>query len=84
MKGTASFTRVTSRARGRSIRAGGADVRKDGQSAGIQLQSALNVAKADIKVGRAAAALPRLRELIKRAETLRLRPLVAEGTVLSG
>ena len=50
----------------------------------IQLQSALNVAKTDIKVGRAAAALPRLRELLKRAETLRLRPLVAEGTVYLG
>lgn len=50
----------------------------------LELISRINVAKADIKDGRARAAIPRLREAAKRAEELRLRLLVAESGLYLG
>ncbi len=50
----------------------------------LELLSKINVAKVDIKDGRARAAIPKLREAVKRAEELRLRPLIAESGLYLG
>jgi tetratricopeptide (TPR) repeat protein len=49
-----------------------------------ELQSAINVAKTDVKDGRARGAVPKLQELVKRADSLRLRPLAAEAGLYLG
>ncbi len=50
----------------------------------LRVVSAMNVAKNDVREGRASAAVPRLRELAGRAERLRLRPLAAECSLYLG
>ena len=50
----------------------------------LELLASLNLAKTNIKDGRAAAAVPALRDLTTRTEAMRLRPMAAEATLYLG
>jgi len=54
------------------------------QSPDLELLARINIAKVDVKDGRARAAIPKLRDWAARADELRVRPLVAETRMYLG